>query len=157
MFALPATIVGDRSASSAIAASCRLTHAHLMPALAAFVAIPVAMALGRRRRRVGAHEGSCPATPTQLKQDNIALVGGGFEAFGAGDMQTLSDLIAPDATSRVAPTGIACSSRHGERPSSRSNIGVARRCSGRDEYSSAPLEAAPETDFLRNDRYRRRR
>jgi hypothetical protein len=47
MFALPATIVGDGSASSATAASSRLTHAHLMPALAAFVAILVAMALGR--------------------------------------------------------------------------------------------------------------
>lgn len=47
MFALPAAIVGGESASGAIAASFRLTRAHLTPGLAAFVAILVAMALGR--------------------------------------------------------------------------------------------------------------
>jgi uncharacterized protein len=44
-------------------------------------------------------------TSTQVEQDNIALVRRGFEAFGAGDMQTLSDLIAPDANWHGAPTG----------------------------------------------------
>jgi hypothetical protein len=53
MFAPPATIVGDGSASSAIAASSRLNRAHLMPALAAFVAILVAMALGRAASAAG--------------------------------------------------------------------------------------------------------
>lgn len=47
MFALPAVIVGDESATGAIASSFRLARANLAPALTAFVAIIVATAIGR--------------------------------------------------------------------------------------------------------------
>lgn len=47
MFALPAVIVGDESAVGAIASSFRLVRTNLGPALAAFIAILLATALGR--------------------------------------------------------------------------------------------------------------
>jgi hypothetical protein len=47
MFALPAVIVGGESATGAIASSFRLARANLTPALAAFVAIIIATAIGR--------------------------------------------------------------------------------------------------------------
>jgi uncharacterized protein len=43
---------------------------------------------------------------TQVEQDNIALTRRGFEAFGAGDMQTLTTLIHPDANWHGPPVGI---------------------------------------------------
>lgn len=44
-------------------------------------------------------------TTTQVEQDNIALTRRGFEAFGAGDMQTLTGLIHPDAKWHGSPVG----------------------------------------------------
>jgi ketosteroid isomerase-like protein len=40
----------------------------------------------------------------QIEQDNIALITGGYAAFGAGDMATLTGLYHPDAGFYTAPT-----------------------------------------------------
>lgn len=45
-------------------------------------------------------------TTTQIEQDNIAMTRRGYDAFGAGDMQTLSTLLHPDAKWHVTPMGI---------------------------------------------------
>jgi uncharacterized protein len=45
-------------------------------------------------------------TTTRIEQDNIALIRRGYEAFGAGDMATLTTLFAPDARWRMAAVGI---------------------------------------------------
>jgi ketosteroid isomerase-like protein len=45
-------------------------------------------------------------TPTQAEQDSIALVRRGFEAFAAGDLQTLADLFDADARWHVVPLGL---------------------------------------------------
>jgi ketosteroid isomerase-like protein len=51
--------------------------------------------------------------PTTDEQENIALVRRGFEAFGAQDMATLTELFADDATWRSAPTGVLGGDRIG--------------------------------------------
>jgi ketosteroid isomerase-like protein len=43
----------------------------------------------------------------QVEQDNIALVKGGYAAFGAGDMATLTGLYHSDAAFYTVPTGPA--------------------------------------------------
>jgi uncharacterized protein len=45
-------------------------------------------------------------TTTQIEQDNIALTRRGYEAFSAGDMETLAALIAPEARWHLAPIGV---------------------------------------------------
>jgi uncharacterized protein len=45
-------------------------------------------------------------TTTQTELDNLTLIRRGYEAFGAGDMQTLAPLIASDARWHFPPTGI---------------------------------------------------
>ena len=43
---------------------------------------------------------------TQVEQDNVALARRGFEAFAAGDMNTLTELFHPDANWITAPIGV---------------------------------------------------
>ena len=45
-------------------------------------------------------------TVTQVQQDNVALTRRGFEAFAAGDLNTLGELFHPDATWHSAPLGV---------------------------------------------------
>jgi ketosteroid isomerase-like protein len=46
-------------------------------------------------------------TAAQVGQDNVALIKRGYEAFGAGDMATLSGLYHPDAVFSSWPHGAA--------------------------------------------------
>jgi ketosteroid isomerase-like protein len=46
-------------------------------------------------------------TTAQVQQDNVALVKGGYAAFGAGDMATLTGLYHPDAAFHTVPTNPA--------------------------------------------------
>lgn len=50
---------------------------------------------------------------TDVEQENLAQVRRGFEAFGAQDMATLTQLFTEDATWRSAPTGVLGGDRTG--------------------------------------------
>ena len=50
---------------------------------------------------------------TNVEQENIAAVRRGFEAFGAQDMATLTELFDENATWGSAPTGVLGSDRTG--------------------------------------------
>jgi ketosteroid isomerase-like protein len=50
---------------------------------------------------------------TQIGQDNVALVRRGFEAFGTGDIATLTELFHPDATWHAPAVGVLGGDRIG--------------------------------------------
>lgn len=87
---------GDRAFVREVLASRRQDG---MP-WASFLARIEATVLELRARRTSI------MTSTQIQQDNIALIRRGFEAFGAGDMATLTELFTPDVRWHGAPAGI---------------------------------------------------